>query len=299
MILVGLPASLWQSRAMNRIAYVNGAFLPLEEATVSILDRGFLFADGIYEVTAVIDGRLVDTPRHMARLERSAHEIDMRLRETPAQIAAIEAELISRNALREGLVYLQATRGAADRDFLPSPDLEPTLILFTQAKPLVDAPAAGTGITVASIPDIRWGRRDIKSVMLLAQVLAKQEAARAGAQDAWLVADGMVTEGASSTAWIVTAGGTLVTRAHSHVTLPGCTGDALAALAGELGLTIELRPFSLEEAYAAAEAFNSAAGTLILPVVAIDGRPIGDGAPGPVTKRMRELYIDFARRAAE
>ena len=284
---------------MTRTAYVNGRFVPLEEANVSILDRGFLFADGIYEVTAVIDGRLIDTPRHMARLARSAGEIGMALRETPERIAAIEAELIARNALVEGVVYLQATRGAADRDFLPTPDLEPTLVMFTQAKALVDVPAAKTGITVASVPDIRWGRRDIKSVMLLAQVLAKQEAVRAGAQDAWLVADDMVTEGASSTAWIVTADGTLVTRAPSHVTLPGCTGDALAALVGEVGLTIDWRPFSLEEAYDAREAFNSAAGTLILPVVAIDGSPIGDGMPGPIATRLRDLYIDFARRPVE
>jgi len=282
---------------MTRIAYVNGAFLPLEQAQVSILDRGFLFADGIYEVTAVIDGRLIDTPRHMARLERSAREIGMALRETPERIAAIEAELIERNGLIEGLVYLQATRGAADRDFLPAADLAPTLVMFTQAKALIDAPAARTGVRVASVPDIRWGRRDIKSVMLLAQVLAKQEAVRAGAQDAWLVTDGMITEGASSTAWIVTSEGTLVTRSRSHVTLLGCTGDALAALVGELGLEIDWRPFSLDEAYAAREAFNSAAGTLILPVVAIDGRPIGDGKPGPVTTRLRELYIDAARKA--
>lgn len=280
---------------MARIVYVNSSFLPLEDAKVSILDRGFLFADGIYEVTAVLDGKLIDTPRHMARLERSAREIGMRLRETPEQIEAIERELVARNGLVEGVVYLQATRGAEDRDFLPSPDLEPTLVMFTQAKALIDAPAAKTGIAVATVPDIRWGRRDIKSVMLLAQVLAKQEAARAGAQDAWLVADGMVTEGASSTAWILTHDGVLVTRSKSHVTLPGCTSDALAALVGELGLTIDFRPFSVEDALGAKEAFNSAAGSLILPVVSIDGQPIGDGIPGPVTTRLRELYIAHAR----
>jgi D-alanine transaminase len=280
---------------MARIAYVNGSFLPLEEARVSILDRGFLFADGIYEVTAVLDGRLVDTPRHMARLERSAREIGMRLAETPERIEAIERELVARNGLTEGVVYLQATRGAEDRDFLPLPDLEPTLVMFTQAKALIDAPAAKTGIAVATVPDIRWGRRDIKSVMLLAQVLAKQQAARAGAQDAWMVADGMVTEGASSTAWILTHDGTLITRSKSHVTLPGCTSDALAALVGELGLTIDFRPFSVEEALGAKEAFNSAAGSLILPVVSIDGQPIGGGTPGPVTTRLRELYITRAR----
>ena len=163
---------------MTRIAYVNGSFLPLDEAKVSILDRGFLFADGIYEVTAVIDGKLIDTPRHMARLERSAREIGMRLAETPERIEAIEQELITRNGLTEGIVYLQATRGVEDRDFLPSPDLAPTLVMFTQEKALVDSTAARTGIAVATVPDIRWGRRDIKSVMLLAQVLAKQEAAR-------------------------------------------------------------------------------------------------------------------------
>lgn len=283
---------------MTRIAYVNDRFVPLEEASVSILDRGFLFADGIYEVTAVIDGRLVDTPRHMARLERSAREIGMALRETPDRIAAIEAELIVRNGLDEGLVYLQATRGAADRDFLPAADLAPTLVMFTQAKALVDAPAASTGIRVATVSDIRWGRRDIKSVMLLTQVLAKQEAARAGADDAWLIADGLVTEGASSTAWIVTQDGTLVTRARSHETLPGCTGDALAALVEELGLTIDWRPFSLNEAWSAREAFNTAAGSLVLPVVAIDGRSIGEGTPGPVATRLRTLYIGAARRVA-
>jgi D-alanine transaminase len=280
---------------MARIAYVNGSFLPLEDAKVSILDRGFLFADGIYEVTAVLDGKLVDTPRHMARLERSAREIGIRLAETPERIEAIERELVERNGLVEGVVYLQATRGAEDRDFLPSPDLAPTLVMFTQAKALIDAPAAKTGIAVATVPDIRWGRRDIKSVMLLAQVLAKQEAARAGAQDAWMVADGMVTEGASSTAWILTHDGALVTRSNSHVTLPGCTSDALTGLVGELGLTIDFRPFSVEEVLAAKEAFNSAAGSLILPVVSIDGRPIGNGAPGPVTTRLRELYIAHAR----
>ncbi len=282
---------------MARIAYVNGSFVPLDEAKVSILDRGFLFADGIYEVTAVLDGKLIDTPRHMARLERSAREIGMRLAETPDRIEAIEQELIARNGLTEGVVYLQATRGMEDRDFLPSPDLAPTLVMFTQAKALVDSPAARTGIAVATVPDIRWGRRDIKSVMLLAQVLAKQEAQRKDAADAWLVTeDGLVTEGASSTAWIVTQDGTLVTRSKSHITLPGCTGDALADLIAEMGLTIDFRPFSVDEALAAKEAFNSAAGSLILPIVSIDGRPVGTGMPGPVTTRLRDLYIEHARR---
>ena len=279
---------------MTRWAYVNGDILPIGQANVSILDRGFLFADGIYEVTAVVGGRLVDMPSHLARLARSTGEIGLRLAETDDRIVAIHEELVARNALDEGIVYLQATRGAADRDFLSPPDLAPTLVLFTQAKSLC-GPSAG--IAVKTVPDIRWARRDIKSVALLAQVLAKREAAAAGCQEAWMVEGGLVTEGASSTAWIVTDDGTLVTRARSHATLPGCTALALAALAGETGLTIDYRAFSLTEALAAREAFISAASSFVQPVNTIDGRPIGTGAPGPIATRLRELYIAFARQA--
>lgn len=282
---------------MDRIAYVNGEYLPLAEARVPVLDRGFLFADGIYEVTIVIGGRLVDLTGHMARLQRSAREIGLTLREPVAEMEAIHRELVRRNALDEGTVYLQATRGiAADRDFLPGGDLPPTLVMFTQAKALIDAPAARTGIKVASVPELRWARRDIKSVMLLAQVLAKQQAAEAGAQEAWLVEDSFVTEGASSTAWIVDAGGRLVTRGHSHTTLPGCTADALAALAKETGIVIVERPFTLDEAFSAREAFITAASVMVMPVVSIDGRPVGAGTPGPIATRLRQLYVDFARR---
>jgi len=281
---------------MTRIAYVNGAFLPAEEARISVFDRGFLFADGVYEVTTVIGGRMVDIASHMARLERSVGEIGMRLAEPVERIAAIQGELVERNALTEGVVYLQATRGAADRDFLPAPDLTPTLVIFTQAKPIVDTPASRTGIRVKTAPDLRWKRRDIKSVMLLAQVLAKREAAAAGAQEAWMIEDGFVTEGASSTAWILTADNRLVTRPPSHATLPGCTALAVSALAGELGLAIEHRPFTLDEAFAAKEAFISAASSLVLPVIAIDDTTIGDGAPGPVARRLRELYVGAALR---
>ncbi len=284
---------------MTRIAYVNGAFVPLDEARVSVLDRGFLFADGIYEVTAVIDSRLVDNASHLARLERSTAEIDLALPETPERITAIQKELIERNGLREGVVYLQVTRGAAERDFLPAPNMQPTLVMFTQAKSITDSSAAANGIAVKSLPDIRWARRDIKSVALLAQVLAKQAAAAEGCQEAWMVEDGFVTEGSSSTAWILNHEGRLITRARSRATLPGCTAQALAALAAETGIVIEERPFTLDEALAAREAFMTSASSFVFPVVRIDGQPIGDGRSGPVAQRLRALYLDFARRSAD
>ncbi len=290
--MAGWPDSVAR---MDRIAYLNGAYLPLADARVSVCDRGFLFADGVYEVTTVIGGRLVDMAAHLARLARSASEIDMALAEPPERIAAIHAELIARNRLDEGVVYLQATRGAADRDFLPAAGLAPTLVLFTQAKVIVDNPAARTGIAVVTLPELRWPRRDIKSVALLAQVLAKRAAADRGAQEAWLVEDGLVTEGASSTAWIVTREGRLVTRPHSDATLAGVTALAVAALAEQHGLTIERRGFPVGEAQAAAEAFVSAASSLVLPVVSIDGVTVGDGRAGPLATRLRALYLEFAR----
>jgi D-alanine transaminase len=278
-----------------RTAYVNGAWVAIEEARVSVLDRGFLFADGIYEVTTVIDGRLVDLDRHLDRLERSAAELGLALAEPRGRIADIHAEIVARNGLQEGVVYLQATRGAADRDFLPAPGTEPTLVLFTQARTIVDTPAARNGIAVATMADIRWARRDIKSVALLAQVLAKREAAARGAQEAWMVEDGLVTEGGSSTAWILTGDGRLVTRGHSQTTLPGVTALAVSTLAEEMDLTIDRRGFSVEEAKAAREAFVTAASSLVLPVISIDGATVGDGTPGPVASRLRSLYVEFAR----
>jgi D-alanine transaminase len=273
------------------IAYLNGTFLPLADARISPLDRGFLFADGIYEVAAVIDGKLVDSASHLARLERSTAAIGIALPMPLADIEAVQKELVARNGLTEGLVYLQVTRGAdVSRDFLA-----PTLFLFVQDKPFLDVPAARTGIAVATMPDLRWKRRDIKSVGLLAQAMAKQAARDAGAQEAWMVEDGFVTEGASSTAFIVTEDG-IITRPYSQAVLAGCTAAALAALAEESGLAIIRRPFTVAEALAAREAFITSASTLCQSVVRIDGQPIGDGAPGPVAMRLRALYIDFARR---
>jgi D-alanine transaminase len=280
------------------IAYLNGSFLPLEQARVTVLDRGFLFADGIYEVAAVIDGKLVDSASHLARLERSTSAIGIALPLSLAEIEAAQKELVARNALTEGLVYLQITRGAvATRDFLPSPDIRPTLVMFVQARHFLDVPAARNGIAVATMPDLRWARRDIKSVGLLAQAMAKRAAAEAGAQEAWMVEDGFVTEGASSTAFIVTEDG-VVTRPYSQAVLAGCTGAALTALAEESGITIIRRPFTVAEALAAKEAFITSASTLCQSVVRIDGQEIGGGKPGPIAMRLRALYIDFARRTA-
>nr|MBA4768947.1 D-amino-acid transaminase [Sphingobium sp.] len=280
------------------IAYLNGVFLPLEDARVSPLDRGFLFADGIYEVAAVIDGRLVDNASHLARLERSTAAIGITLPLSPDDIQAVQKELVVRNALSEGLVYLQVTRGAdVSRDFIAPASLSPTLFLFVQDRPFLDLPAVRTGIAVATMPDLRWKRRDIKSVGLLAQAMAKQAAGDAGAQEAWMVEDGFVTEGASSTAFIVTDEG-IITRPYSEAVLAGCTASALAALAEESGLRIVRRPFTVAEALDAKEAFITSASTLCQSVVRIDGRNIGDGTPGPIATRLRTLYIDFARSTA-
>ncbi|MFY9629061.1 MAG: D-amino-acid transaminase [Methylocystis sp.] len=285
---------------MTAIAYVNGKFTPAGEAGVSIFDRGFLFGDGVYEVAAVLDGKLVDNDAHMARLGGSLREIMLATPEPLDRIRAIQAELIARNDLQEGLVYLQITRGAAPtRDFGFPPDTIPTLVMFTQAKNIINSPTVVAGIAVKTLPDIRWARRDIKSTSLLAQVLAKQAALAEGCQEAWMIdSDGAVTEGASSTAFIITKQATIVTRPNSTSVLPGCTGKAVVALAERRSLRIERRAFSVAEALDAAEAFLTSATTFVLPVVAIDGSPVGQGVPGEMTRLLRQLYIEAARATA-
>lgn len=284
---------------MSRTAYVNGAYLPLEEARISILDRGFLFADGVYEVSAVLGGRLIDNAAHLARLERSLGEIQLPAPVPLEDIPAIQADLVARNGLDEGLVYLQVTRGAqAERDFAMPAAPRPSLVLFTQAKAMLDNPAIGTGIDVVSVPELRWARRDIKSTALLAQVMAKTQAASAGAQEAWMVENGHVTEGASSNAFIITRAGAIVTRPVSSDILSGITRKAVLALAEEKGLDVEERRFTVREAYDAAEAFITSASSLVMPVARIDGQTIGGGKPGRLTLRLRELYLDFARAEA-
>ncbi|MDQ0457894.1 D-amino-acid transaminase [Rhizobium paknamense] len=281
-----------------RIVYINGEFLPETEAKVSVFDRGFLFGDGIYEVTAVLGGKLIDSALHMARLERSVKEIGGFLPVSTEEIVAIERRLMQENGLSEGLIYLQYTRGAEDRNFLWSEGLQPTLVLFTQAKKLDHSKILENGLKVKIVPDQRWERRDIKSVCLLPQVLAKRIAADAGCDEAWMVEDGFVTEGASSTAYIVTADGKIITRANSNTTLPGCTRAALLQVAAEQGLTVEERPFSVEEAFAAVEACLTSASNFVVPVTSLDGKPVGTGKPGPVVKRLRELYMENALKTA-
>lgn len=284
---------------MSRIVYVNGEYVPEAEARISVFDRGFLFADGVYEVSSVLRGGLVDNRGHLARLHRSLNELDMAVPASDAEIEAIQRTLIERNGVDEGLVYLQITRGAADRDFAYPEGARPSLVMFTQQKNVVDSPQAQTGIAVISVEDIRWRRRDIKTVGLLAASMAKMQAKRAGADDAWLVEEGHVTEGSSNNAFIVDADGTLVTRQLGNQILAGITRKAVLRLAEEQRIGIEERPFSVDEAYRASEAFITSATTFVMPVVSIDGRTVGDGRPGRLSRRLRELYIQMALDSAE
>jgi D-alanine transaminase len=281
-----------------RIVYVNGRFCPIEEASISIMDRGFLFADGIYEVTAVLDGRFVDNEPHLARLDRCLGELGIPNPHTTAEWTAIQSRLVRENDLVEGLVYIEVTRGVAEREFSYDAGLAPTVVMFTQAKNVSANPLAITGAKAISVPDIRWERRDIKSVGLLAQVMAKQAAKAAGAQEALMVQDGLVTEGGSSTAFIINEAGEIITRPLSRAILPGVTRAAVKRLAAEEGLTLVERPFTLDEAYAASEAFYTSASAFVMPIVELDGRMIGGGQPGPRTRRLRELYFRMAHGEA-
>ncbi|MEZ0169697.1 D-amino-acid transaminase [Microvirga sp. TS319] len=279
---------------MSRIVFLNGSFLPLEEAKVPFMDRGFLFGDGVYEGVGVLEGRLVDNEAHLERLERSLREVRIPNPYSRAEWTHLEEELARRNGMTEGFIYFQVTRGVAERDFTFPENASPGVAMFTQAKPIVNAPAAATGIAVITVPDLRWKRRDIKSVNLLAQVLAKQAAKEAGAQEAWMVEDGFVTEGGSSSGFIITREGRIVVRPLSNAILPGITRKALLALSKDAGIELEERLFTVEEAYEAAEAFMTSASSFVLPIVSIDGHTIGDGRPGPITKKLREIYIRMA-----
>jgi D-alanine transaminase len=264
-----------------------------------VFDRGFLFADGIYEVSAVLDGKLIDNDSHLARLERSVGEIALNLPETLPRIVELQKELIARNGLIDGVIYLQVTRGAVvPRDFVFPKEAKPTFVMFTSVKDIVGAASAKTGIAVKTVPDIRWARRDIKSVALLAQVLAKQAAAEAGCQEAWMIEDGQVTEGGSSSAFILTQDDVLVTRQNSSAILPGCTRKAVMKLAEERQLRVEERAFSVKEALAAKEVFITSASLFVQAVVTIDGQTVANGKPGPMTNRLREIYVEFARATA-
>lgn len=279
---------------MSRIVFLNGSFLPIEEAKVPFMDRGFLFGDGVYEGIAVLEGRLVDNDAHLERLERSLREVRIPNPYTRAEWTQLEEELVRCNGMMEGFIYFQVTRGVAERDFMFPENATPTVAMFTQTKSIVTSPTAETGIAVITVPDMRWERRDIKSINLLAQVLAKQAAKEAGAQEAWMVEDGFVTEGGSSSGFIVTKEGRIVVRPLSNAILPGITRQSLLMLSKEIGIELEERLFTVEEAYEAAEAFLTSASNFVLPIVSIDGRPVGSGKPGPITKKLREIYIRMA-----
>lgn len=284
----------------NRIVYLNGEYLPESEARISIFDRGFVFADAVYEVTSVIDGKLLDFDGHVTRLERSLGELGIRQPLTREALLDIHRELVARNELTQGLLYLQVSRGnSGDRDFLfPAEDVAPTVVLFTQSVPnLVDAPKARTGIKVISVPDLRWGRRDIKTVQLLYPSMAKMMAKKAGADDSWFVQDGFVTEGTANNAYIVMSG-RIITRALSNDILHGITRAALLGYAREAQIEVVEMNFTIEQAQRADEAFITGASTFVMPVVEIDGVKIGSGEPGRVAIRLRELYIHEARKAA-
>lgn len=285
---------------MTRTVFVNGHYVPEHEATVSIFDRGFLMADGVYEVTSVLDGKLIDFDGHIKRLDRSLTALEMARPMDDADLLAMHRELVIRNGIDQGMIYMQVTRGnPGDRSFVfPPEDTPPTIVAFTQDIPnLADAPAAKVGFKIITIPDERWGRVDIKTVQLLYPSMGKMMAKKAGADDSWFVAHGTITEGTSNNAYIV-KGNRIITRQLSTDILHGITRAAVLRFAAEAQFEIEERPFTVDEAQDADEAFSTAASIFVMPVVEIDGAQIGTGKPGPVATRLREIYLDEMRRSA-
>ncbi|HET9618903.1 MAG TPA: D-amino-acid transaminase [Pseudolabrys sp.] len=285
---------------MSRIAYVNGRYLPHAQAAVSIEDRGYQFADGVYEVCEVRDGRLVDETRHMARLDRSLRELRMARPMSAKALSHVLRETVRKNRVRDGIVYVQVTRGVAPRDFpFPAAGTRSSLVVTSRSFDRARLEAqAEKGIDVVTVPDVRWQRVDIKSVALLPNVLAKQIARDKGAREAWMVdGQGCVTEGASSNAWIVTRDGVLVTRPLDTGILPGITRSVVMDEVKALGIKVEERAFTVEEAYAAREAFVTSASQIVMPVVSIDGKSVGNGAPGLITSSLRRDYHRHAEIA--
>ena len=282
---------------MSRIAYVNGRYLPMRDAKVHVEDRGYQFADGVYEVCEVRAGRLIDERRHLERLARSLGELRIRMPMSPRALGVVLREVVARNRIGYGIVYLQITRGVARRDHaFPAPQVPPSLVVTARSLNMARNEAlAAKGISVISVPETRWARVDIKSVALLPNVLARQAAVEQGAREAWFVGtDGAVTEGASANAWIVTQAGTVVTRHADHAILRGITRTVVFDVIKAQNLAVEERAFTLEEAYRAREAFITAASQIVLPVVRIDGRSIGDGKPGPIAVALRREFHRFA-----
>lgn len=286
---------------MSRIVYVNGAYLPYMQATVHVEDRGFQFADGVYEVCEIRGGALIDERRHIDRLHRSMSELNMAPPMDRRALGVVLRETVRRNRVRDGMVYIQVTRGAAKRDFaFPPADTPATVVCIARpSKRLRVERRAAKGLRVVTMPDIRWRRPDIKTIALLPNALARQAAYDAGADEAWLVDDqGFVTEGASCNAWIITANDEMVTRPAETGILRGITRTVLVELIAGEGLSLVERAFTVSEAKQAKEAFNSSATGVIMPVIAIDGAPIGGGQPGPIAMRLRQVFHDYAESSS-
>jgi len=283
---------------MARSVYLNGKFVAADEAKISIFDRAVNFGDAVYEVAGVLDGKLVDFEHHMQRYRGSLQKLGFASPLDAEQILAAFRKLVELNGLDEGLVYMQVSRGVAERDFVPPANLEPTVFMFTQVKSDAERSAGETGIRLASTADIRWARRDIKTVNLLGQVLAKQAAHDAGADEALMVdADGHVTECGSMSFFIVAGDRILTRQLDGNGILPGITRRAVIALSNSTGLELTETRFTLDDALAAAEAFVTAASAYVMPVIEIDGQDIGGGKPGPLTRRLQEIYLDYARQS--
>jgi D-alanine transaminase len=285
---------------MSRIAYVNGCYVPHARAAVHIEDRGYQFADGVYEVVGVVDGRLIDETLHLDRLDRSLAEVSIQAPMSRAPLRFIIGEIIRRNQLRHGIVYIQITRGVAPRDHVFPVHAKPAVVMTARRLKLPDPKVVARGVDVITLPDLRWKRCDIKSVSLLPNVLAKQAAKKKGAYEAWLVDEaGLITEGTSTNAGIVTKKGVLVTRAADVAILNGVTRRAVLDLARREGIKIEERCFTLKEALAAREAFITSTTNYVMPVVHIDGRPVGDGKPGAFSRKLRDQYLAHMAKAAD
>ena len=284
---------------MSRTVYVNGEYLPEDEAKVSVFDRGFLFADAVYEVTSILGGKILAFDGHAKRLQRSLDELQMQNPISTEDLLEVHRQLVKRNELVEGMIYLQISRGnPGDRDFaFPSDDVTPTIVLFTQTANLLNSPKIATGMKVISVEDQRWARRDIKTTQLLFPSMAKMMAKAAGVDDAWLVEGGHVTEGSSNNAYIV-KDGKIITRNLGNEILHGITRAAVLAYAKAAQMQIEERPFTIEEAKNADEAFITSASTFVMPVVEIDGVVLGDGKPGKSAARLREIYLDESMKQA-
>ena len=284
---------------MSRVAYVGGQYRPHRQAAVHIEDRGYQFADGVYEVIAIVAGHLVDEELHLKRLHRSLGELRIRMPMTDAALKLILREVIRRNDVDTGIVYIQVTRGTAPREHAFPKTAKPTLVVTSRRTRPPDPRLGNDGIAVITIPDIRWQRCDIKSVALVANVLGKQQAREASAYEAWQIdAEGRITEGTSTNAWIVTADGAVITRAADHAILNGVTRLAVFDIIARDGYRLLERPFTVEEARGAREAFLTSTTADLLPVVRLDGEPVGDGTPGPLSRKLRAAYLAHAAEPA-